>query len=269
VGKLQEVPYLAKISKNIPWGFLELSSDLLNNSFLIKPKPYISWKIKVGKLLDQEHSKLYYKQKEICPICKKPLIEENIDTSQEDQFIKDDNAFLIVDKDFNNLIDRKGLDHHYYKSDQVFNQYTRGKKWYAGLHVDHTISKTLAKISSYKEILADLSNKQLLHKQCHIEKKTAFDTLLIRTFRQLINKELHKVNKKLKTASTKELILSNYNAIQLLIKDKLVMDTINTSSFYSKGKSSLTKLKELSHPNSLPSPVRIKSNPLHVINFIG
>jgi hypothetical protein len=143
-----------------------------------------------------------------------------------------------VDGDIRSLLNRKGLNYFSGINDQIYNQHIKGKKWYVGLHIDHVIPKTLGKISPYKEILAERSNKQLLHKNCHINKKTALDVSLIKLFRKFIERELRLINKKITTATPQELFRSNYHAIQYLIKDE-------TTLFYSKEKYILNKLKKV------------------------
>lgn len=72
---LHYVPVMGK-SKNIQFLFLKNSDELKNNSFIINPIPYLKKSLVIGKLKREKHATLYYKQKEICPICSEDLINE-------------------------------------------------------------------------------------------------------------------------------------------------------------------------------------------------
>lgn len=247
-GGIQVVPYLSKLNKDIPWGFLEVSKDILNNSFLVNAEPYMTWKIKIGKLLEEENSWLYYKQRGLCPICKENLIDKKEYSLNENQYIKETNLFLISDVSISSLRNIKGLDYKAKINDQIYNQYIRESKWYTGLHKDHIIPKTLGKISSFKKILANRKNKQLLHKSCHISKKTKLDQRLISNFRKIINTQLKRYDMTVKTADQFQLFKSNQKAIQLLVKSKLWTKELSGDEYYSKGKMIMMKLYKISLP---------------------
>lgn len=245
-GYIQEVPYLLKLNKKIPWGFLEIPKDILNSSFLVNAEPYMMWKIKIGRLLKEEKVQLYYNQKGLCSICKKKLLTSKEYSSNEDQYIKDTNMFLINDVAINNLSNIKVLDYKAKITDQIYNQYIRGNNWYNGLYKDHIIPKTLGKLSSFKKILVNIKNKQLLHRNCYISKKIQFDKRLISNFRKIINIQFKSYNATVKTVTQFQLFKSNQKALQILVKSKLWIKELSDSKYYSKGKIIMTKLTKIS-----------------------
>lgn len=74
---VHSVPVMRK-SKNMPFTFFENSCKLKNSSFIINPMSYFKKSLVISQLIGKKHAVLYYKQKGICPICSKGLINEFI-----------------------------------------------------------------------------------------------------------------------------------------------------------------------------------------------
>lgn len=68
------IPRLYDLNASCMWTEVVPKNDLLNSSFLYNPKSYIECFIKNSSFKNDLRSKLFKKQKQTCPLCKKKLI---------------------------------------------------------------------------------------------------------------------------------------------------------------------------------------------------
>ena len=266
-GGMQAIPTLYKMIKDISWYQLEISKQILNNSFLINKKWYLIRKTKISKLLNELHGNLYHTQKGICSICNKDLFNDTTLDLYEDQFIYDKNNMIIQDSSLNN-IDGKvyGPDLISEKFDQFKNNLIKGQKWYYNLHVDHIVPEILGKSIPFKNILRDIQNKQLIHKDCHVFIKTHRDTKILNIFKNIINKHLKIINKKIKTCTIQELFMINKLSIIDFLNTEEVKTYFNNNKRANYIFKKLLKIKE--YTNIMSSRQKYKRPESHRLKNI-
>lgn len=181
-------------SKNIPFLCLENRNTLKNNSFIINPIPYIKKSLIIGKFKAEKHAVLYYKQKEICPICSENLINEFTHDAAT-QIYKPDFPLNVSDL---SLINEK-INIYYEPSIQNLN-YDKfgiiiGAKWYKGLSIDYIIPNGLFnQMKNIRGILRSNRNLRLVHNYCY-DSKMNHDKKMYEIFKKNIKLEIsHRVN---------------------------------------------------------------------------
>jgi RNA-directed DNA polymerase len=195
-GKKLIVPELHKLNKEIPWIFLEVSNELIKNSFYVNKESYFLRKVLLSKLNKEIHGVLYYKQKGICPICKTLLMNES-STINEDQINRDNRVMIVeVNVEIFDTKLSKGPTFYQKRYDQLGDTLVKGSKWYKGLNVDHIIPIAFGKSIPFKNILDKEYNKQLIHKDCHVRNKTDKDRDIIKVFNIILKNKLKEKGKK-------------------------------------------------------------------------
>lgn len=169
--------------------------------------------------MNELQGKLYYKQKGKCTICNNPLLNKNNINIAEGQYLKDENKIIIQDSYIHNINEKQGPNLKEQQFDQLKNDYTREKKWYTNLHIDHKIPETFGKISSFKAIIGDIENKQLVHKQCH-KIKTTEDLQIIKLFINSLSRQLRVIKKNISKCNSQELFNINKNSIKEILTNK-------------------------------------------------
>jgi hypothetical protein len=181
-------------SKDIPFMFLENSNELKNNSFLINPTPYIKKNLVVGKLKRDKYAVLYYKQKEICPICSEDLISEfTHDTgiqTYKSNFLEDNSNPSLIHERISICYKPSVQNLNYDELDTLTEA-----KWYQSLDIDHIIPKRLSnQMKNIEGILRSNKNLRLVHHDCY-NSKMNHDKKMYGIFKKNIKSEIsHKVN---------------------------------------------------------------------------
>lgn len=177
------------------WGHYIPTNEILRDSFFVNPEPYIKRAINIASARNDVRAKLITMQRLTCPLCERPLIDWQ--------------RILTWDTDSNKLIDKlndfnigedllgfleKGEEKEIDKGTQNKTSVTnildsRNTNWFSGLEKDHKIPKILiTQNKGHLELFGDISNLQLVHKNCHSLKSLLMDPW---------NKRLKKNTKKL------------------------------------------------------------------------
>lgn len=192
------IPRLYDLNAPCMWTEVVPTNDLLNSSCLYNPEPYKKRVIKNSAFKKDLRSKLFKKQKETCPLCKKKLIDwENkllqidydnfLDKYQEInsnfseipavKYYSQVNS-ATINPNFNYIfnmnnsisLNSKSLNERVSLKNFVAN-YKSNHAWHKGLNLDHIIPIKLAgNIKSLKTLLNSINNLQLVHKNCHKDK---------------------------------------------------------------------------------------------------
>lgn len=180
--------------------------DLFINSVLTDPSAYLRRALLIQKCRKDTISTLVIKQKDVCSICKKSLVNEaglvnlenNVrswDSPNELSYHEDQSTFEIP-----NLSSIKGTD------------------WLKPSQIDHIVPLVLAGNSlKLKSVLNNLDNLQLVHTACHLDKSKEELRTLMREYRKRRKLILpHKL-----VMYTKKQLLQAHNMVVLqLYKDK-------------------------------------------------
>jgi retron-type reverse transcriptase len=192
------IPRLYDLNAPCMWPEVVPTNDLLNSSFFYNPKPYIKRSIKNSTFKNDLRSKLFLKQKEICPLCQKKLI------NWEDKLLKinydnlSDNYQKInpnlseislfkyyseinsskINPNFNYVFNMNNVSDLNSKSlneritlKNVTTDFQTNYTWHKGLDLDHVIPIKLAgNIKPLKILLNSINNLRLVHKNCHKNK---------------------------------------------------------------------------------------------------
>ena len=192
------IPRLYDLNAPCMWPEVVPNNDLLNSSFLYNPKPYIERFIKNSSFTNDLRSKLFKKQKETCPLCKKKLINweekllqinfENLSDNYRKsnpglseisllKYYSQINSATINPNfnyvfNMNNVIDfsSKSLNERVTLKNLTYD-FQSNRAWHKGLDLDHIIPIKLAgNIKSLKILLNSINNLRLVHKKCHKNK---------------------------------------------------------------------------------------------------
>jgi len=169
------------------WAHYFPTIDMLRNSFLTHPEPFIKRAINVASSREDMRAKLLVVQKLTCPLCKKPLIDwQNVLRWDIDPGGLINNlSEYNLGRDILKFIDYKEGEDIKFKQSK-FNKKGRSpvinildnknKNWFKDLEKDHKIPKiiTTAK-EQHLKILNDINNLQLVHKNCHSLKSIWMD----------------------------------------------------------------------------------------------
>lgn len=227
------IPRLYDLNAPCMWSEVVPENDLLNSSFFYNSKPYIERAIKNSAFKKDLRSKLFRKQKEICPLCEKKLInwEEQLlqidydnlsDKHREINRSLEEISLLkyysqitsaTINPNFNyvfsmdNIIDfsSKSLNERVTLKNLTLDFHTR-YAWHKGLDLDHIIPIKLAgNIKSLKNLLNSINNLRLLHKNCHKNKTFGQEEQELLKDYCKTRKYLVPTGTKLKTLNQKEL----------------------------------------------------------------
>ena len=174
------------------------TNDLLNSSFFFNPKPYIKRLIKNNTFKNDLRSKLFLKQKEICPLCKKKLInwEEkllkiNYDNLSDNyqkinpnlsefslfKYYSEINS-ATINPNFNYVFNMNDVSDFSSKAlneritlKNLITDLQTNYTWHKDLDLDHVIPIKLAgNVERLKVLLNSINNLRLVHKNCHKNK---------------------------------------------------------------------------------------------------
>jgi 5-methylcytosine-specific restriction endonuclease McrA len=227
------IPRLYDLNAPCMWTELVPTNDLLNSSLFYNLKPYVERSIKTNTFKKDLRSKLYKKQKETCPLCKKNLVDWddkllkiNYDNlSDHYQKINPNLSEISLFKyysrinsatvnpnfsyvfDMNNVADFSSkLLNERVTLKSLTTDFQVNYTWHKGLDLDHIIPIKLAgNIKPLKILLNSINNLRLVHKHCH-KNKTFGETEkeLLKNYRK-IRKSLVPTNVKLRTLELNEL----------------------------------------------------------------
>lgn len=206
------VPFLYKLSVDAPWSLIKPDAELIKNSCIVNPLPYIKRKILLDYLNKKEHGILYKNQKGICPCCNHQL---------QMYMNNDDNIFLKETESYYGPSHREeGI------SKRKNNEWDYLHNSYKGLEIDHLIPLGISiNIPKIYRILDQIWNKQLIHSHCH-KIKTKEDKIMIKKFKEIVKRN-NNSNKIELMESFKKAILDDiikrefgkYKSYKFLIKD--------------------------------------------------
>lgn len=191
-----EVPRLTNLAADAPWTLLKPSNILLNNSFLVNKEGYIKRKLIIMKLKDELKSKLYFKQKQLCPLCNENLVNwnkmgNNLEmTSLYFESNKDIDIAEIIDEQ--NINDRQGftLSESHAINNQEKLDISSQRDWSTNLDFDHIIPKGVSRYDkTLKSIFDSYENTQLVHKRCH-KLKSNQDREIMKKLRKVLVLEI-------------------------------------------------------------------------------
>nr|WAK85005.1 hypothetical protein and HNH endonuclease [Amicula sp. isolate GU52X-4 cfCalB7] len=234
-GRLYSLTIPRLYDRNAPamWAELIPTNDLLNSSFFYNPTPYIKRAINNAAFRKDLKSKLFKKQKKICPVCKQELVNwtNNLYSDSYDQFMHKFNEtsfnlnqatvakyYSQINSATINPISINKFNMNYkptleFKSlseivtlKALVRYHHTIHDWAKGLNLDHIIPIKLAgKIDSLTNLLESINNLRLIHKDCHKTKIFGLEEQqLLKDYRK-IRKSLVPKNTKLRTLDKNEL----------------------------------------------------------------
>jgi len=163
------------------WATMTPTIELMTNSLLINPIPYVKRALFISKLRKDKYSLLLIKQKLKCPACGEDLIKW-------DELLNHNSTGIIeyLNSASNEVLEDNESGKKNRSSEKTVNLLdSRVKNWLKNVHIDHIVPKVLAgKIEELNKILDNNNNLQLLHVLCH-KKKTNTDSELVGKYRQI------------------------------------------------------------------------------------
>ena len=161
-----EVPKLWKYAAEASWTSMEVARELLKNSALVNPIPYMRREIQIGKLKGSVQAEKMKEQKNKCPVCGEELVNWEL---------------AMGEPELMNMIETGEKTKKEEKSRRLKNpeDVDTEIRWNKGLEMDHIIPKGLGVTKEIGEILEHRMNKRLIHKECH-RSKYGEDKSLIR-----------------------------------------------------------------------------------------
>lgn len=207
------IPRLYDLNVPAMWTKLVPTTDLLNSSFLNNSTPYLKRALKIAALRQDLKSKLFQKQKELCPMCDQKLVDwsDVLQTDSSDQFINEFNATNynfseVVAHKYDTQINSVAINSN---SLSRFNRNYRAKfnpkslhkivtsrylifnnqkknNWSKDLDLDHFIPiKLSGQIASLEKLLNSINNVRLVHRLCHKNKTFGGEeTQLLKEYRK-------------------------------------------------------------------------------------
>ena len=161
-----EVPRLWKYAAEASWTSLEVARELLKNSALVNPIPYMRREIQIGKLKGSVQAEKMKEQKNKCPVCGEELVNWGLAMGEPELM----NVIGTGEKAKKEEKSRR------FKNPEDVDTEIR---WNKGLEMDHIIPKGIGVTKEIREILEHRKNKRLIHKECH-RSKYGEDKSLIR-----------------------------------------------------------------------------------------
>jgi retron-type reverse transcriptase len=168
----------------VMWAHYFPTIDMLRNSFLTHPEPFIKRAISIASSRNDTRAKLLITQKLTCPLCKKPLIDwqKILMWDTDPSGLTDKLSEYNLGEDILKFIE--SIDNGEIKSKQprmnkkVINILdNRNKNWFKDLEKDHKIPKIITTSNEqHLKIINDLKNLQLVHKNCHSLKSILMDS---------------------------------------------------------------------------------------------
>jgi retron-type reverse transcriptase len=219
--------------------------DMLRNSFYTHPEPFVKRAIYVASLREDTRAKLYMNQHGNCVLCNKPLIDWQSTLAWDlDPTALIDNleSYSGADLSLSPIKTLKESKVQWTKESTINLMHSKGINWFKDLEKDHKIPFILNvwdnKGNKSINILNELTNLQLVHKNCHLKKSLSM-TLWNNRHKKLI-KDIEKSIKDNPQAK----LLSKYIAIvyankfewfkELNLKTKIEKDTLNNVINYCK-----------------------------------
>jgi len=169
------------------WAHYFPTIDMLRNSLLTHPEPFIKRAINVASSREDTRAKLLVIQKLTCPLCNKPLIDwQNIlrwdidpgglfDNLSEYNLGRDILKFIECKEDEDNKFKQSKFNKKGGSSVRNILD-NKNKNWFKDLEKDHKIPKIITTSKEqHLKILNDINNLQLVHKNCHSLKSILMD----------------------------------------------------------------------------------------------
>lgn len=249
-GRMYSLTIPRLYDRNSPalWTKLVPVNDLLNSSFFYNSTPYIKRAIKNAAFRKDLKSKLFQKQKEICPVCKQELVNWTniLYSDNDDQFIHKFNEtsfnlnqatvakyYSQINSATINPISNNKFNMNYkptFKSKSLSEIATLKAlarhhrtiyDWAQGLDLDHIIPIKLAgKIDYLKNLLESINNLRLIHNGCHKTKTFGLEEQQLLKDYRITRKSLIPKGIKLNTLNKNELKQLHLKTILELEKNK-------------------------------------------------
>jgi retron-type reverse transcriptase len=198
------IPLLWKLNSPGAWTIMHPTKELINNSFLTNPIPYIKRALLISELRGDVKGKLLKRQNNICPICNNALVNW-------------DELAILDTYSGSNVIDSLNNDE---VSNIVKIKFTID--WTYNLQLDHTIPKGLwTKQPELFAIFNSFDNLNLVHLLCHKD-KSKVDKSILKSMR-LIEKWILPYKTK-KNNKDEDLILGRSLAIILLLNTNYIKE---------------------------------------------
>jgi len=251
------IPRLYDLNAPCMWSEVVPKNDLLNSSFLYNSKSYIERSIRNSSFKYDLRSKLFKKQKETCPLCKKKLInweDKLLETHYEnlsDNYPKINPSLseisllkyysqinsATINPNFNYVFNMNNVTIFSPKSlnervtlKNLTSDFESNRAWHKSLDLDHIIPIKLAgNIKSLKILLNSINNLRLVHKNCHKNKTFGQEE-------QELLKNYRKIRKSLVSTGIKLKTLEQDKLQKLHIKTLLVLEKNNKFKYLHKSK---------------------------------
>jgi retron-type reverse transcriptase len=223
-----DVLRLSKIGSQSLWSVMVPTKELTINTTYIVPAPFITRALLIRKLRNDLLSNLSFRQKHLCPICQKDLINWKglLDLNFDDMLqIIEDKYVQLGNMEAQTANEAEAV----FNTEAINNIDSKNKNWLKKSQIDHKIPMILAgNDPELRGILNRKENLQLVHNTCHQEKthdksSPASEWTTISKYREyrkqmLTNKlstysnaELQEAHKQVVLQLSKEGVLDNYD----------------------------------------------------------